>query len=172
MKRQLNGLKWAKRLIGRPAGIPIGRPRGAKAAGIRYEKAIGAELSEARRGVWFEFEDRNGPGWCQVDFLLPWASRAIVLEAKYTWIEDAHLELERLYVPIVEAAGFARPIGIVVARRLIPGMDRILVRDSLSEAIEAAGRGRSVLHWIAHGPLLRRAAQGHASTLARACALV
>ena len=91
---------------------------------------------------------------------MPWASRAVVLEAKYTWSEAAHVELEQLYVPVVEAAGFARPIGIVIARRLTPQVGA-RVRDNLAEAIEAAGRGRSVLHWIAQGPLLRRAGLGH-----------
>jgi hypothetical protein len=160
MKRQIIGLKWAKP-CGRPAAIPIGRPKGRKAAGLRFEKAIGQQLLGARRGQWFEFEDRNGHGWCQVDFLLPWAGRAVVIEAKYTWTEDGHRELEGLYLPVVEQAGFARPIGIVISRNLVPVRGRLAVRSTLGEAVEAAEDGRVVLHWLGVGPLLLRPPKGH-----------
>jgi hypothetical protein len=159
MKRRVLGLRWAK-TCERPRSIPVGRPRGAKAAGIRYERAIAQELRGARRGQWFEFEDLNGPGYCQVDFLLPWAHQTAVLEAKYTWTGDGHRELEWLYVPVVEAAGFACPVGIVISRRLVPQMGA-RVAGTLEEAFEGAKCGPSVLHWIGAGPLVLRAAKAH-----------
>ena len=155
MKRQVVELKWA-RTCERPQSIPVGRPRGAKAAGIRFERAIGQQLLGARRGQWFEFEDRNGHGWCQVDFLMPWGGRAVVLEAKYTWTEDGHRELDGLYLPVVESAGWQRPIGIVISRNLIPMNGRAVARSTLSQAVEIAESRWAVWHWLGVGPLLLR----------------
>lgn len=156
MKREVKGLKWAERLRAKPLGIPVGRPRGVKAFGLRYERAIEKELGEAQRGVWFAFEDRNGPGWCQMDFLLAWGGRSLILEAKNTWVEEGHWELERLYLPIAEGAGLPRPLGVVICKNLVLGMRGVRVSDNIAEAMKGAESARSVLHWIGKGPLLRR----------------
>ena len=165
MKRVVRGLKWARRLTAKPSGIPIGRARGQKALGVRYERAIGEELREAQRGVWFEFEDSNGHGFCQVDFLLPWAGRVLVIEAKYTWVAEAHAELDMLYLPVARAAGLPNPVGLVLCKRLVMGMEGVEVIHSVSEAL---GAKRPVLHWIGNGPLLRRGPIVHPTVLAGA----
>ena len=135
--------------------IPVGRPRGVKALGVRYERELAKELWEAKRGVWFEFEDQRGHGFCQVDFLMKWGSgeaakRPLVIEVKHTWTREAREELERLYLPIVWLASGREPIGVVICKRLTPEAPRA-VSDLESAALYAAP-----LHWIGKGPLLRR----------------
>ncbi len=153
-KRVIVGLKWAKRLEGKPKAIPEERSRGNKALGIRSER----DLSEAYdslaegKGVWFEFEDKNGHGYCQVDFLLdnPLQEMAFVLEAKHTWTEDAGIELEKLYLPVVKMAMEYNEVkGIVVCKNLLPYMKNIFIVSTLKDAILHAGRGKNVVwHWI------------------------
>ncbi len=161
MKRQVVGLKWARRLEGRPACIPQGRPRGAKALGIRYEKALGTVIgSRADRGVWFEFEDVHGRGYCQVDFLLDGAGvMPVVLECKHTWTEDGHVELEKLYLPVVSMALGRAVTGLVVTKILVPGCRGVVVCSALHEALRAVGgwNSRVVWHWIGIGATKGRA---------------
>ena len=62
--RTIVGLESARALAGRPLSIPKGRPRGAKADGIRYEKLLAKALAPLgfEHGRWFEFVDANGYG--------------------------------------------------------------------------------------------------------------
>lgn len=146
-KRQIVGLKWAKRLAAKPAGIPQGRARGQKAFGVRYEKALSRALGRyAQHGVWFEYEDLNGPGVCQVDMMIPGSNGVwAVLEAKYTWTLRGHLELEQLYCPVVSAA-LGPCKGIVVCRNLLPEAIAVPVFGNLISAVECT-RPRVILHW-------------------------
>lgn len=141
MRREIKGLRWARE-CGRPSCIPIGRPRGAKAQGLRYERGLALTLAPAfRHGQWFEYEDGIGRGYCQVDFLRVDADRVIALEAKYTWTIEGHWQLERLYIPIVERV-YARPaVGVVVCKNLSDGV--MNVHGLLEDAI-TSGRPRSV----------------------------
>ena len=163
MKRQVVGLKWAARLVERPGCISIGRARGIKALGVRYEKAFEKWIGpgEATRGVWFEFEDKNGHGYCQVDFLIRGEGEVFVLELKHTWNEGAHVELEKLYLPVVGEALGQAPLGVVVVKRLVPWMPHVAICEGLDEALAAARRGRrAVLHWIGGGPVFTGASWG------------
>lgn len=164
MTRVVQGLQWAKRLDARPAGIPVSRPRGAKAQGLRYERAFGrAAGAEAIIGPWFEFFDSNGPGWCQPDVLLPSGQGTLlILECKYSWVAEAEGQIEWLYRPVVEAVAGRRTAGIVVCRRLVAEIRRPVV-GTLTEAIELALVGkRPVLHWIGvPGPLSARPTTSH-----------
>lgn len=147
-KRVISGLKWAQVLADRPKCIPIGRARGVKAFGVRYEKTLAKQFPSEARGKWFEFEDRNGLGFCQVDLLLGQLGRLIVLEAKYTWTLAGHVELETLYLPVVEEA-FGLPVkGVQVCRNLTPQtLDVAEIFHSVESAARAGG-GRSVWHWM------------------------
>ena len=154
-------LRWAKE-IGRPASIPLGRPRGAKLEGIRYERKLATALASPVCGQWFDYTDASGRyGFCQTDAIVRVGETLVVLEAKYTWTEDGHRELEGLYLPVVEEAGWAKPIGLVISRNLVPSRGQLGVRSTLSEAIEAAEGGRVVWHWLGVGPLLLRPPKGH-----------
>ena len=156
MKRHVVGLKWAARLTGRPGCISVGRARGIKALGVRYEKAFEKWIGpgEATRGVWFEFEDKNGHGYCQVDFLIRGEGEVFVLELKHTWNEGAHVELEKLYLPIVSLAMKAPAFGLVVAKRLTPESRRVKVVAGLEEGkAQARSARRVVFHWLGGVPV-------------------
>ena len=140
--RTLHGLIWA-RPISRPANLPVARPRGVKKQGILYEGKLAGVLEGAKRGQWFEFCDRQGLGICQPDFILGRDGEAVVLEAKYTWVPEAHYQFGQ-YVEVVRMA-LQRPArGIVVCRRLRPNMGHPIV-SSLEEAI---AQPEAVWHWI------------------------
>lgn len=175
MKRTIVGLKWARRLEGKPTCIPTGRARGVKAFGIRYEKALAkwVKIPIDCRGVWFEFEDQNGKGYCQVDFLISIAIAPslsyipVVLELKHTWTEEGHIELEKLYLPVVSMALRAPAIGVVVVKKLTVGMGKVRICESLEEVLVGwNGAKRSVWHWIggvAAKPQSRRTGIGGAN---------
>lgn len=79
----------------------------AQKKGISFEHLIEHELIKHQLNfsynTWFEFEDMNGFGYCQPDFLiyLP-DSSIIILEAKYTYTPAGDEELKQLYSPIVQ----------------------------------------------------------------------
>ena len=64
MTREVRNLRQVRVLTERPECIPQGRPRGAKALGVRYENAIAASVAfaPAKHGVWIEFDDAAGHG--------------------------------------------------------------------------------------------------------------
>lgn len=150
MTRQVRGLRWARL---REAG-PFGRsrPRGAKAMGVRYERQLAKQLGAGwRHGQWIEFEDANGRGWAQPDFILIGQRRLVVLEAKYTWVPEAMAQLDLLYRPLCEALWGLPVVGFVVCKNLIPQIQGNLWTD-LGEMLEI-GRNLDCLHWIGTGPL-------------------
>ena len=61
--------------------------------------------------------------------------------------------------PSSRGPGFARPIGLVMSRNLIPMRGVVVVRSTLSEAVEAAEGGRSVLHWLGRRPIVASATE-------------
>lgn len=151
MHRVISGLKWARALDERPASIPVGRARGAKRHGVKYERDFAKALPAATHGQWFEFWDANGRGFCQADFLLRVGEIIVVLECKYTWVPGAKFQISQLYAPVVQAAFGAKTVGIVVCKHLVPEAPKSV--PGLEEAIRLAVSGReSVLHWLAGPP--------------------
>lgn len=152
MSRRLCGLKWARQ-IERPGGIPKGRPRGAKAAGVRYERALAAALPEAHHGLWWEYLDDNGMGFCQTDLLLLGPDCALVLECKYTWTEEAWEQLEHLYLPVVARALDCPTYGVQVCKTLRGETSDVCW--TLEEALAIALEGRRPsMHWTMRTRLL------------------
>lgn len=150
MTRKIEGLKWAKVLEKRPACIPLGRARGAKAAGLRYERSLAEELEHigAKHGQWFEFEDANGHGYAQADFVMRSGAGVAVLEAKYTWTMDGHVQLERLYRPLVERVWELEVLPILVCKKLVPEAKRYRISGTLSDALRDAKDGHAIWHWL------------------------
>lgn len=152
--RIIQGLKWAK-LCERPAVIPHGRARGVKALGLAYERQVGERVEKkytrVRRGQWFEFEDSNGRGYCQVDVVFPLDGDLVVLECKLADIEQGLRQVDELYLPIVRSFRPAR--GIVVVKHVDRKLQLTRRCTSLREAVVCASAGPSVLHWIGKGPL-------------------
>ena len=152
MTRCVKGLEWAQQLLERPRGIPIGRPRGRKAAGVRYERLVAAAVAGAQASLWWEFRDRAGPGVCQTDLLLVGKRSALVLECKYTCTDAAWVQLEQLYGPVVGRALGLPVLLVQVCKVLTPEAGD--VTSDLAEAVEFARRGRRpVLHWCGVGRL-------------------
>ena len=170
-KRVIVGLKWARELEAKPSCIPAGRARGAKALGVRYEKALESYLgSGCTRGCWYEFEDKNGHGYCQTDFEIwqPNLNRRIVLELKYSWCEDGQIELNKLYLPVVRAAKPAMlTVGVVVSKNLLTRMPRVEVFEDVFAAASAASRGtHSLWHFVPIGVhSKRKAGLRHSSSI-------
>jgi hypothetical protein len=156
VSRIIHGLKWARALDSRPACIPASRPRGAKAAGLRYERALARALPAAKHGQWFEFEDEHGRGYCQVDLMIQLLSGVLILEAKYTWCPEGHCQIEQLYMPVVAEAWGMPVAGLVVCKKLIPYMPGVAVAGDLDMALRhiAVGR-RCALHWLGGVTLAR-----------------
>lgn len=155
MKRTINRLKWAKALSERPSCIPLGRPRGVKGLGLRYERSLARALPAALPGQWFEFEDSAGRGFCQTDLLLPYNGKIGVLEVKLSYTREAEDELRGLYVPVVRKALGREVFGLVVCKNLRPGAPG--VRGELVQALEEAAGGLLVTwHWLGnHQPMSR-----------------
>lgn len=165
--REIRGLRWARALEARPRCIPQSRPRGKKREGIRYEEALSASAPWLIRGQWFEFEDRVGRGYCQIDFISQ--PLGMILEAKYTWTEEGHRQIEGLYRPVLEEVLKRTVIGIVVCKKLIVRMSSVKVSGDFHEAhYNARGGARSVLHWIGVGPLMTSRESEHQLPLAPA----
>lgn len=104
----VSNLHSAKLLGERPKCIPMGRLRGTKAAGMRFQRAVGAALEaklghDILLGPWFEYIDCGVRRYCQPDFIILRLLHAylVVIEAKLTWNFEAYEQLRRLYVPVV-----------------------------------------------------------------------
>jgi hypothetical protein len=154
--RKISGLKWAKASDRRPFGTPkIGR--GAKSYGIRYERAVAKALTGATHGQWFEFEDSNGLGMCQTDFLVLRAGVIGIVEVKYTWTPEAEDQIERLYKPVVSAALGLPVCGLVICKNLTREVPADTVFETFGEALGSAiwwsGGPLPVLHWLGKGPI-------------------
>lgn len=152
--RVVRGLKWARALAQRPSFIPLARPRGAKGAGLRYERSLGKMLPKSwLAGQWWEFEDAEGLGVCQTDFW--WTGlmqTGLVLEVKYTWVPEAETQLTKLYIPVMELALGRSIRGIVVCRTLTREAPR--AHGRLADAIAATlGAKPPVWHWLEKTPV-------------------
>lgn len=147
--RRIKGLKWAQQCA-RPKCIPKGRARGACAQGLRYERSLAKRLPLAEHGQWFEYEDSNGLGYCQPDLIVKLPDRTWgVIEVKYTWVPEAHLQIEALYLPVIEAARQEPVCGVVACKRLVEGMRGTTVTGDLWHAFQLSAEGRRpVFHWL------------------------
>ena len=118
---------------------------GKRAEGLRYQARVGEEL--ARRGLdhaagpWLRFEDRNGVGYAQPDFVVITENEWLVLEAKLTQTSAAFAQLFRLYIPLLSClhpdSEFA---GIQVCRNL-------RTRDGVVDDLRFARNG-ATWHWL------------------------
>jgi hypothetical protein len=187
--RQINGLRWAREYpagpFGKPAALPeLGTKRarsgaapravGSKGAGLRYERVVGNAIAtllpQTRRGVWHQFSDSNGLGWCQPDLLsVVFApsqpkvgaeqgtpptvqSIEIVWECKLTYNPAALAQLTGLYLPVRQSVQSAPVIGIVVCRSLTPAVEKSRIVYSVAEALGVAQSGQiPVLLWLGRG---------------------
>jgi hypothetical protein len=161
--RTIVGLRWAHPLPSRPDCIPASRPRGAKAAGLRFERELAKALPSCLHGTWFEFEDKLGHGYCQADVIYTLGYNfAAVIEVKYTLVPGAHSKLLNLYVPIVSRALNIDCVGVVAVKNLDPRYRRGRIYTDLPSAAQAsvANSYPALLQWSGQPllPSLRSAA--------------
>lgn len=155
--RIISGLRFANLCSKPPHAQATSRPRGAKANGLRYEREIAKALPVARHGQWFQFIDQNGHGTCQTDLLLEFPELVVVLEAKYTWTMQGHVQVERLYRPVVERALGKPCFGLVICKALRDEVEMgdAMIVHRLMDAISWCQRKRTVLHWLGESPFLK-----------------
>lgn len=166
--RVVKGLRWA-RLDDCGPGFGPSRPRGAKRAGVKYEKDLAhAFHGAAKHGQWIKFEDQNGIGFAQPDILFPSGEELFVIESKYTWVPEACTQIAFLYKPLLECIyPTAKIWGIVTCKVLTQwGAKQQVVCSNLDDAMVLARTGKMpVLHWIGTGPLRAGRAKAVASDL-------
>ena len=138
-----------------PPFPPIRRARGAKLKGIRYERRVGrwlakqfSDRAELLLGPWIEFEDANGPGFAQPDFLVVESERIWIIEAKLTHVPEAILQLRNLYSPLcAEIYPGKTQLMVEVVRNL--GIYVGQLRPFLIEDFSAAKLDDiSIKHWM------------------------
>lgn len=151
--RRISTVLHYARTCARPPCIPITRPRGAKGAGLRFERAIARALPGATRGQWFEFEDFYGHGYCQTDFLWDTGKSIIVVESKLTDTPAAPAQLRELYIPVVERAFGKRTYGLIIVKNLMAETDKRLVCDSVAIAVTRLDACIPIVHWLGRGTL-------------------
>lgn len=167
--KQIQGLKWAKAVV-QPEWLPHSRPRGAKAKGLAYEAALGREIPFARRGDWFEFEDKAGIGNAQVDYLFAHEGIIYVIEVKYSLTMEGFAQIEKLYKPILERIFLREVRGIQVCKVLKPlelARSGAIVSGALAGAM-AIRTGRVVWHWMGRSSVGTSLPGGLAAPLASA----
>ena len=133
----------------RPDCIPVGKLKGKKAAGLRYEKQFAAHVTGSLRGQWFAYEIRGRTKYCQPDVLVSFFPQAmLVLELKYTFVPEAITKMRELYLPVVSKALKVPTVGAIVVKNLTSGWIGPITHD-LSEAFEVGKTGEiPILHWV------------------------
>lgn len=121
------------------------------------------------RGCWWKFQDANGQGFCQTDFLLERVDFVLVLECKHTWTPEGHSQLEQLYRPVVERALGKPMLGVQVCRFLTSDAPKVAgICSSLLDAMSVAKNSSrpAVLHWLGKSKLWPSDANGLPSHIA------
>ena len=130
-----------------PFGAKPKRSRGAKAAGLRYERMVGKELARRRldfaQGPWIQFKDNNGIGFAQPDFIVYSSLDLwIVLEAKLSQTPAAFEQLLRLYIPLLRKLHPNVELVPVQVCRNLKRKDKLIV-DDLRKV-----KSGSTWHWL------------------------
>jgi hypothetical protein len=162
--RQVEGLKWAHSMENKPAFLSAAKAgKNVKGDGLRYERALAKGLgAKFRWGMWWEYRDERGIGYCQTDFFGKAKQWVILLEGKLTWTPEAEEQLHGLYVPVVSCAlGIPRSqiLPIVVCKNLTHATSRPIcdtLRDAIEQSMEISAPFCPVWHHIGGVPLLRR----------------
>lgn len=130
----------------------MNRPRGAKAAGLRYERALAKAIPLALHGQWFQYRTPDGPAWCQTDLLLLGKKRAVVIEVKLSDYLGARVQLQNLYLPVLRAAyPHLEPFGVIVLRSLEQVPADMEVFESLAPALRS--QDTPLIHWLGQGAI-------------------
>lgn len=131
-------------------------------SGVLYERAFAHALFLARppgatinRNPWFAYQDaraREETKFCCPDVIAfsPEDEFVTVFEVKRTWIPEAALKLQELYLPVVSRALGIPAVGVVVCKNLVPEAPRPATTISLS-MLKRPNPG--LYHWITNTPV-------------------
>lgn len=129
------------------------RPRGAKGAGIRYEKLAARALPSCLHNPWYQFRDANGPGLCSPDLVATAEGHVVVLECKLGNYVAADAQLRELYFPVLGWV-YRNPVrGIILVRHLSRDIPATRVCTSLTSALARPPDTIPILHWLGRGPI-------------------
>lgn len=119
-----------------------------------YEGLVAAAVPQAQHGLWFEFWDSHGPGYCSPDLVLDLPEATVVLECKLSWVSEAHSQILQLYRPILELARGKPCVGLVVVKYLSQGAPLGDVCRGLSEGVSFARSTNrcAIFHWPQPAP--------------------
>lgn len=122
----------------RPSFIPRAKLKGLPARGIGYERKVGKSLkriwTHTRSGIWFEYFDANGKGWCQPDHYVVLARQILLVECKLSEKDLAWDQMRWLYAPILEMH-YKLPVTRVQACKILRSRRAIIVdvREALAQ---------------------------------------
>lgn len=140
-RRTLKGLKSSVLLESAPHFIRKVKHRGARLAGIVYEKKVAQRLQDmygprVLHNPWFKYIDKRGEGWCCADILiLPEKDEPLIIgECKLTSTKKAFKQLKNFYVPVSRLVWPQYEIrAIQIAKNLSLGWDGPLVGSLYDE---------------------------------------
>ena len=135
-KRKIVGLRSVTLIPPHSAPFKNKKSKGARQAGIIFERRFGDYLSacfdNVLVGPWFRYEDENGSGLCQPDMVL--LEPLVIFECKLKYKARAGLwDLRDLYQPIVEHF-YESPAKLVqVCKHLTPSARTKKILQTLDE---------------------------------------
>jgi hypothetical protein len=119
-------------------------------AGLAIEKTF-SPIANVYLGRWFEFEDKNGLGYCQPDVIVAMTKYVVVGECKLTETQQGRNQIEYLYKPILSYFFHREVKGVVISRHLTRETQRELVCDNMELAISKSNGVIPTLHWLGKG---------------------
>ena len=140
----------------RPAWLRPSRPRGSRAAGLAYERALARALPRAVHGQWFQYIEDGEPKWCQTDFHIVGAKNVVIFEAKLANYAEAHDKLTSLYLPVGRLAWPERRVGGVIVLKSVSNVpEGVAIFENLRDAVDnlRPDEGPVVVHWLGKGPI-------------------
>ena len=117
--------RWSEeKFFGKPKRLP----KGARGRGYSWERKVKKWLEKTYENViydrWISFEDANGKGFAQPDFVLEHKEHIIVVETKLTETENGYRQLNHLYAPLLGVIYSPKEVfGIQLCARYGGGMD-------------------------------------------------
>lgn len=104
--------------ISSPRAGQRGRPFSPKAEGLLFEQLVGDVVLELGlpnySRCWFQYQDANGTGWCQVDHGFFKGEIQVLVECKRSYHSYVKRQIFGLYKPVVEFY-WKRPALCIVA---------------------------------------------------------
>ena len=140
----------------RPQWLRPGRPRGSRAAGLAYERALGRVIPRAVHGQWFQYIEDGEPKWCQTDFHVVGAKSVVIFEAKLANYAEAFAKLKDLYLPVGRLAWPERRVGGVIVLKSVANVpEGVAIFENLRDAIDnlRPNGEPTLLHWLGKGPI-------------------